>query len=318
MPTIYAGPGKVYINSVALQPEGVNGPVKIELVEERKQIAAALFGQIGNNLVDQYVNLTVSPFDNWGLIGTLFPPRIGVTSAAGTANLQIGSRAHATAVAAGTHCKVWKPDGVLYDIVLAAVWGHPSLKLGTGQPLFGEAKIMGVGDPSKSMGASGYLIDSNAITESAAADPGGQMTMSDFIRGKWTASWGSVTGFTGMEAEEFWTIETDAQYSQLKVQGRTIGTKVDSISFMAKGRPYGPTHTQIMGIVGGHTHGQRLGQYDLVFTGPSSKTITLHKSELVGAGFEFGGTTLGTGEIGFVTEMNFTAGVSGPLMTFSS
>lgn len=315
MPTLYSGPGKVYINNIALQPEGVNGPVKIQINEETSDIAAAMFGRVGEILVDKTAEFTVKPFDNWGNIPTLFPPRIGVTSAGGTAALQIGSRPHANAVGPGTHCKIWTPDGRLYDMVLAAVWQHPSLHLGTEVGLFGEAKIMGIHDPAKTMGQASALMD---ITESGAADPGGQMTMSDFARGAWTGSWGSVTGFTGIEAEDEWTIETEAQYSRLKVQGRTVGTKVDSVNFMAKVRPYGPTHTQILGIVGAHTHGQRLGQHNLVLSGPLSKTITLYNCEVRGAGFEFGGTKLGTGEIGFVTEMRFTAGVAQPLMAFSS
>jgi hypothetical protein len=55
----------------------------------------------------------------------------------------------------------------------------------------------------------------------------------------------------------------------------------------------------------------------LVLTGPSSKTITVKQTEIKGAGFEFGGTKLGTGEIGFVSKMNFAAGAPQPLLVFS-
>lgn len=324
---IYAGPGKVYFNAIALQPEGENGPIKLALTETTAQIAAAMFGRVGEQVADQIVELTVKPFDNWGSLRTLYPASIGVTCGASAAALVIGTRPHG---AANVPCKVWTPDGRLYNIVRSAIIGHPSLHLGIGKALFGDCKIIGIGDgvTPVAMGAAGYLIAGNAITESAAADPGGAMTMADFIRGPWTGVWGAVAGFGGaagslgdagsIEAEDEWTIECDVKYSALKVQGRTVGYKLDSAAFMAKCRPYGPTHTDIVAAVGAHTHGQRLGSADLVLTGPSAKTITLENAAVRGAGFEFGGTQLGNGEIGFVNEMTFTAGAPTSLLTFSA
>ena len=315
--TIYAGPGKVYVNSIALQPEGENGPIKLGLTEDTAEIAAAMFGRVGEQVADQTVDLTVKPFDNWGSLATLFPTYLGVTVGASTGALVIGTRPHTTANVA---TKVWTPDGRLYNIIRSALVGHPSLHLGVGKALFGDVKILGVGDgvTPVAMGASGFLIAGNAITESGAADPGGAMTMSDFIRGAWTGVWGSVTGFDAVEAEDEWTIETNIKYSALKVQGRTRGMKLDSVAFMAKCRPFGPTHTQIVGAIGAHTHGGRLGSADLTLTGPSSKTITLKNAAIKGGGFDFGGTQLGSGEIGFVNEMTFSAGAAQPLLVFSA
>lgn len=317
MATIYSGPAKIYINSVALFPEGVNGAVRIGLTEETAEIASAMHGRIGEQVLDQIVEVVTKPFDNWGSIPTLFPPRICATVGATPAALLIGTRPHG-AVNAPT--VVWSPDGRLYTVVRSAVIGHPSLHLGIGKALFGDVRIIGIGDSVSpvAMGASGYLMAGNAITESGGADPGGQMTMADFVRGAWVGVWGAVTGFDAVEAEEEWTIETDAKYSPLKIQGRTVGYKLDSVGYMARVRPYGPTQTQILGQVGEHTHGQRLGSADLVLTGPASKTITLENAEVRGAGFEFGGTTLGTGEIAFVNEMTFTTGVANALITFSA
>jgi hypothetical protein len=315
MSTIYAGPGKVYLNSIALQPEGENGPIKIELKEETAEIAAAMFGRIGEQIVNQTAEITCKPFDNWGSLATLFPPRIGVTVGAGAAALVIGGRPHG---AADLPTKIWTPDGRIYEALRTAVVGHPSLHLGIGKALFGDCKISCLGAGSVAMGSSGYLFAANAITETAGSDPGGTMTMADFIRGAWTGAWGAVTGFTTIEAEDEWAIESSVKYSELKVQGRTVAMKLDSVGFMAKVKPFGPTHTQILGQVGEHTHGQRLGSADLVLTGPSAKTITLENAEIRGAGFSFGGTTLGTDEVGFVNEMSFSAGAATSLLTFSA
>jgi hypothetical protein len=315
--TIYAGPGKVYTNSVALQPEGENGPINLALIEDTNEIAASMFGRIGEQVADQVVDLTLKPFDSWGNLRTLFPVYLGVSVGASAGVLAIGTRPH---TAANLSTKIWTPDGRLYNIVRSALIGHPTLHLGIGKALFGDVKILGVGDgvTPVAMGASGFLIAGNAITESAASDPGGNFTMADFIRGAWTGVWGAVTGFDAIEAEDEWTIETAVKYSPLKVQGRTRGLKLDSVGFMAKCRPFGPTQTQILANIGAHTHGQRLGSADLTLTGPSSKTITLKNAEIKGGGFQFGGTQLGTGEIGFVNEMTFSAGAPQPLLIFSA
>jgi hypothetical protein len=90
-----------------------------------------------------------------------------------------------------------------------------------------------------------------------------------------------------------------------------------SAAFMVRVRPVGPTHTQIVGQAKAHTLGVKLGSYDLVLTGPGGKLITLKNAGVRGAGFEFGGSTLGTGEVGFVNSMTFTAGVPQPLIIFA-
>lgn len=315
--TIYSGPGKVYFNSIGLFPEGINGPIKLALNETTVPIGASMFGRVSEQVSDQTVDLTFVPFDNWGSLRTLFPAYLGVTVGASAGALVIGTRPH---TAANVATKVWTPDGRLYNIVRSALVGHPTLHLGIGKALFSEARILGVGDgvTPVAMGASGFLIAGNAITESGGADPGGNFTMSDFIRGAWTGVWGAVTGFDAVEAEDEWTIECSVSYSPLTVQGRTRGMKLDSVSFMARVRPFGPTQTQILANLGAHTHGQRLGSADLVLTGPSSKTITLKNAEIKGAGFEFGGTQLGNGEIGFVNEMTFNTGAAQPLLVFSA
>jgi hypothetical protein len=315
MSTIYAGPGKVYLNSIALQPEGENGPISVVVNEETAEYAASMFGRIGEQLVDQTGEISCKPFDNWGNLATLFPARIGVTVGATPAALVVGGRPHG---AADVATKIWTPDGRLYNAVRTAVIGHPSLHLGIGKALFGDAKISVLGAAGVALGAIGYLFAANGITEASAADPGGNFITSDFIRGAWTGAWGAVTGFTAIEAEDEWTVENSIKYSPLKVQGRTVAMKLDSVSFMAKVRPYGPTQTQILGIVGAHTAGQRMGAHDLVLTGPSAKTITLANAEIKGAGFQFGGTQLGTGEIAFVSEMTFTTGAPNALLTFSA
>lgn len=325
--TYYTGPGKVYFNSLGLFAEGENGQIKIGLNEETVPFGASMFGRIGEQVANQQVELALTPFDSWGLLRTLFPVFTGVSVGASAGALVIGTRAHG---AANVPCKTWTPDGRLYSMVRSAVVGHPTLHLGIGQPLYSEVRIVGAGDiiTPVAMGASGHLITGNAITESGAADPGGAFAMSDFIRGAWTGVWGTVAGFGGaaggdgqtnpIEAETEWTITPDIRYNVKAVQRRAVIWELAAVGFMASCRPVGPTQSDIIARIGAHTHGQRLGSADLTLTGPSSKTITLKNSEVRGAGFEFGGTQLGTGEIGFVNEMTFSAGAPQPLLVFSA
>jgi hypothetical protein len=334
--TLYSGPAKVYRGAdstvvgntagVALarafQAEGENGPVVLTLSEDTAEYASAMFGRIGEQLRDQILECTFRPFDSWSSLDQLYPIWIGVGTRGNAGNLQVGGRPFGLAAGGYTATEIWTPDARLYTLVRSAVTGHPSLHLGVGKALFGDAKITGLWAETVAMGTD---VQTNFLTvaESAAADPGGAMILTDFVRGKWTGAWGTVAGFggdggTAMEAEEEWTIDFTAKYSPLKVQGHTLNMKLDSVNAMARFMPYGPTHTQILSNVGAHTQGQRLGAHDLTLTGPSSKTITLKNAEVKGAGFKFGGTTLGTGEVGFVIEQVFTAGVPQPILIFSA
>ncbi|HEX9048681.1 MAG TPA: hypothetical protein VF988_16765, partial [Verrucomicrobiae bacterium] len=320
----YTGPAKVYLNSVGLQANGAQGAVKATLNEKTSDAATSQFGKIAETLDDQTAEIDITPFDNWGLLATLFPSYLGVSVGATPGALLIGTRPHGAALAAA---KIWTPDGRLYNFVRAAITTHPTLKLNSGEPLYGAIKITCLGDPTKSPGDASFLLSGNAVTETAGADPGGAMTMADFIRGRWTGAWGTLAGFGGdagapLEAEDGWEIVPDIKYHAVTVQKVTRHMVLDSVAFMAKARLVGPTQTQIAAAMLAHTAGSRFGAganaADLVLTGPSAKTITLKQAEIKGAGFEFGGTKLGNGEIGFVASMTFTTGAAQPLLVFSA
>ena len=344
---IYAGPGKVYraadttvvqsitaaIPASTWQVDGENGNISLSLDEAVSDIATALFGKQQEQLEDQTSTLTFRPFDNWAQLPALFPPWFGVTvsgTGGATGLVQIGGRPFGVG-ASHVPMEVWTPDGRIYQLVRSALVRPPDLHLGVSKGLFGEVKFMGIGDETKALGASGFLFTANAITESGGADPSPtSMTMGDFERGAWTGVWGTVAGFGGaagvlggtggtpMQSEDEWTITSDIRMSPLKVQGRTYHYKIDSCYFMAKFKPYGPAHSDLIAAIGAHTQGQRLGSADLTLSGPNSKTIVLKNAEIKGAGFRFGGTTLGTNDVGFVTGMTFAGGVPQPLMTLSA
>jgi len=332
--TLYSGPGRVVHSNgsgptlFAFHADGENGQVKLSIAEKRTARQTATYGYHRSTLDDQMAEITFSPFDMWSLLPVLFPAFLGVSVGATTGALAIGTRPHdvaAGSVNGNAPTKIWTPDGRLYNVVRTAVTGHPSLKLGVGQPLYDSVKITGLLDASMFPGDSGALIAGNAITETGGTNPDTAGFVPDFINGHWTGAWGAITGFTAMEVEDFWTVSVNAKYSALTVQKLTRHMKLDSVEFMVKGRLAGPTHTQLAAKVLAHTLGGTIGEgsaTDLVLTGPSSKTITLKDCEvfLENQGFEFGGTKLGTGEVAFVTKVDFsgTPSIPGAALIFSA
>jgi hypothetical protein len=310
--TLYTGPGKIYANSKGIFPEGTSR-INFLIEQESDPVESGFHGRVSETGANIKSKLQFTPFDNWGLLATLFPAAV-TTPAKGT-------RIHG-AQASPVSWKVWTPDGRLYNSLRTAMTKHPDLNLGVGTALYGAAEATGLLLYNKDPGDAGCLY---TITESAAADPGGNMAMTDFIREPWTGAWGAVTGFTAIEAEDKWTISTNVRHGEAKIGKLTRAMTLESVEIMAKVRPVGPTQTNIdtaTGIQSGRTLGSRFATtagHDLTLTSASGKTITIKNADVKGAGYEFGnGDKLGTGEIGFVVGMTFTAGAVDPLIVFSA
>lgn len=327
--TLYSGPGKVRhshaLGNFVFHAEGENGQVKLAINEKRTARQSATFGYHRSTLDDQMIEVTFKPFDMWGLLSVLYPQYLGVTTAApgGTGKLVIGTRPHDNAgggVNGHASTTIWTPDQRLYTLYRTAITQHPNMKLGVGQPLFEGAKITGLWDAGTSPGgtAANFLQ-----YQTAQADPDAAGFTPDFINGHWLANWGADINFQNMEVEDFWTLSVNAKYSPLTVQKLTRHMKLDSVEFMIKGRVAGPTHDELVGYVTAHQLGFTISGANagtVVLNGPSSKTITLNDAELFldNQGFEFGGTKLGTGEIAFVTKLDFSVGAPTPVLIFSA
>ena len=350
-PLQYSGPGQV-AQSIGSGPvvyiyqaEGENGQVKLEVNQKRTRRSTAIHGYLKSTLEDETARISLTPFDSWAILPALFPAYLGITTAGtnGTAGvLAIGTRPHdiAAGAANGTApTTIWTPDGRLYRVVRTAITKPPGMRLGVGQPLFTGMEITGLADPAMTLGQGGELLDTAAhvagtgtatgITESGASNPAAGGTfpaygVPDFVNGYWSGAWGAVAGFTTLDAEDGWSLEIDAKYSPLISQKRTYHYKLDSIEFMVKARLTGPTHTQLAAKALAFAAGAVLTQgsaTDLILTGPSSKTVTLKDCTvyLEGQGFEFGGTKLATGEVAFVTKLDFTSSATpNPGLVFSA
>lgn len=329
--TIYAGPGKLYVGTTVLWPQGENGELRYVITQEKNDAGQAMHGRVASTLGDTTGLISLTPFDNWSALGLLFPAFIGVSVGATSGAMVIGTRPHGTTDVPG---KIWNPNGTGIVVKRVAVTKHPDIHLGVDKPLFGAMEFTAL--PASSSGvfaAIGSAAAFHTITESGMADPGGNMILTDFIREAWTGAWGTVTGFGGdggaaLQAEEEWVISADVKYSKLSVQKQTLAMKLDSVQFMAKFRPVGPTWTNIeAAALTGRALGSRWAfptsnaapsaATDLVLTSTSGKTVTLKNCDVQGEGFEFGGTKLSTGELAFITQKHFTTGAPDPELIFS-
>ena len=339
---IYSGPGKVYFNSKSFHAQGENGQVKLSLEQKTSPVAQAELGRVSETYEDSQVKISVTPFDDYSLLATLFPKNLGITTSAGTGLLKVGTYAHdasfitsgATNTAALVPAAIWCADGSEYNLVRAAITKHPEIMLGASSPLFGACELTCIGDPAKLPGASAYLFAANPVSglsdsgTAAIADPDATFAWTNFIRERWTASYGpiaggSVTGlagFTAMESEDIWTISVNAKYSPVYVQKVLKHMKLDSVEVVAKSKIVGPSHTQLIAQLLARASGSRMGNltYGLALTSASGKVITLNNCEIKGAGITTGGTNVRAGEVGFVTAYTFTTpGTTDPILTFN-
>lgn len=314
-PLIYAGPGKFYSGTTVQWPQAENGELKIGVNAESMDVANAMFGYLDATAGDVTIPIDFTPFDNWGALAFWYPVAFK-TPAIGT---QYGGTG--TDVAG----KVWTPDGRLYTVTSVLPYKPPELHLGNGIPLYGAAQAMGVVKSNTALGTAAAFY----TLTTAQADPGGVMTLSDFVREPWTAAWGTVAGFGGdggnaLQAEEEFVVVPEIKLQAYKIQKLTTLYKLASVKYMVKCRPYGPTQAQIDAATliqaAGGGLGRRYGAGGSAFTltgSISGHTITLGNTNLVSAGYEFGGTKLGNGEIGFVNTATFTTGVVQPAIAFT-
>lgn len=349
---IYSGPGKVYFNAKSFHAQGENGQVKMTLEQKTAAVAQAELGRASETFEDVNAKISVTPFDDYSLLATLFPKNLGVSAPTLTGALKIGAYAHdasfvtsgATNTSALVPLDVWCADGSEYFLVRGAITKHPDIMLGASTPLFGSCEFTCIGDPTKMPGDSGYLFAATPMSGllepagsdgSANADPDASFAWTNFVRERWTGVYGTLsgttitplTGFgdvTPMESEDSWTISVNAKYSPIYVQKILKHMKLDSVEVVAKCKLVGPTHSQILATMlapaTSRPSGSRMANqtYGLqLMSAGTSKKVTLMNCELKGAGITTGGTNIRAGEVGFVSAYTFTSGAANPILTFA-
>lgn len=268
-------------------------------------VATAVHGQVDQTVDDVIVEATFTPAGVFAYRSVLHP-FLGTTSG-GTEKsrgFDIFTSSDVPTVITGT-------DGAVYTLIASAVTRPPDLYLGPTRELWGPVTITGViGNSLQPTAADAFMSVGSTTYSDSTFDP------TAIVKQAYSAAWGAVTGFTALVAQDFWTISTEINLSPVRVAGYTRTMKLESIRFMAKCVPLGPTATELEAALkfqGGSTgygegHRRSRTAADLVITG-TGIVATLKNAAFVSAGYRFGGSELRLGEIGFVSTIAFSSGV---------
>lgn len=224
-------------------------------------------------------------------------------------------------------------DGEIHTMTAAAITKLPDLFLSAKKTLIGSMTLKGF------RGLATGWNDANSLRTIAAT--GGTGVDAAFAPGNvlvqpYSATWGSVAGFSAFDTQEGWTISFAIKTQEIETDAAgKIDIAFDEISVMAKCVPIGPTSTQILnamkfqGLVAPQGRGMSLQQAqtngtvnpDLVISGVNdagATTITIGAAQLKTSTDQFGPFKLRTGEIGFVATRKFIAGVPQALFSMTA
>ena len=280
---------------------------KMEFEGAWSDLDSAIYGKTDEISTDLLIKLSGTPL-TWASATSpaLILPYIGV--APGT--FIPGS--------ADTPVSLVSNNGDTYTAVNAVQTKLPDMTFGGDKPLLGALEFTGIIgnglDPETT--ASYYSVSTGSYTPVA-------LDLTKVPRGKYTWVWGTASGFaTSVEFEEPPVLSWDLKLEAIKVQGRTRAYRLQSLLAMLKGKPIGPTGSQILAAAqlaqaSGAVHGHRasVNAATLVGTGPIG--VTVNNAALKSAGFVFGNKALRNGEIGFLSTLNPSSGTVAPIVAFS-
>jgi hypothetical protein len=208
-------------------------------------------------------------------------------------------------------CAFNSNNGDTLSLTSAIVGKMPDFMLGVGPPVLGEMEFWGViGNSSDPSSLTAYFSKSTGNSYSNPAVPETAVIGNQ----EFTATWGSVSGFTSFQAQDRWSVSHELDLQPVVIQGRTRAFRLVSYRAMAKCKPLGPTMAQIdaalyaqgSGAAGGY-RGSSNGA-NLVISGSSNMTITVGNAFMVGEGFVFGSKPLRNGEVGWVSSLSVGSG----------
>ncbi len=262
-------------------------------------VESALYGKIDKIYRDLVVKAKGTPrYYDTAALATMFPY---LSAAPGT-------------VFPGTSdvgCAFNSNNGDTVSLTSAIVGKMPDFMLGVGHPVLGEMEFWGViGNGADTSSAAAYLSKASGGSYSNPAVPG----TASIGNQEFTASWGSVAGFTSFQAQERWAVSHELDLQPVVIQGRTRAFRLVSYRAMAKCKPLGPTMAQIdaaLGVQGTDAAGGNRGSANgasLVITGSSNMTVTIGNAFMVSEGFVFGSKPLRYGEVGWVSSLSVGSG----------
>lgn len=284
------------------------GDVEIRIIHDEIDVDSSAHGRgIDAVRASRRVEVSFTPVSDWSYRTTLFPyldPTIGD---------RIFGDSDTPLVITGKNAST---DNV-FTVLASAVTQMPNLFFGVTDTLYGPVTFTGVlGNNMDPDDDDSLFTVGDASYSDTTFDPG------SLAQQRYTAAWGAVTGFTSIYGQEGFTVESQLQLEDLKVDGALLDMSIVGVNFMARCIPVGPSIDQILtnSRIGGS--GNDLGDRnsdnanDLVITG-SGVSCTLEQAALISSGYRFGDTVLRNGEVGFKTTRQFSSGTPGALMTLA-
>jgi hypothetical protein len=263
----------------------------------------SVHGRVDATRDDQVMEVSIIPAGVWAYRTVLFP-YLG-TATAGTEK-QRGHRIFGTP---DVPLVINSFDGELFTLHSAAITKMPDIILGPQDNLFGSCTFTAlVKDATEPEAANSFYTIAAAAYSDATFNPNA------IIKQRYAAAWSGKTGFTAFQAKDRWVIQCEMAVQPITVQGYTREMAIESMKFMAKCIPVGPTSAEIDAALAmqgaGATEGSRLslGAADLTITG-TGVSVTLKNACLREAGYVFGGVALRNGELGWETTIGFATGV---------
>lgn len=300
--TLLAGPCYVTFGGASFR---LAADAKLQLVWEAQNVSDALKGPFTKVVTNRKLVLTGTPlYYDPSNTTTIFFPYISLLAT------PPGTQIFGTSDGA---CSVVGNNGLTILMKAAAVTKMPNLSAGADKPILDGIEITGVNatgtDPSSS--SSFYTIStSNAFT------PPTIPAASVLARQKWSAAYGSVTGFTAFQSYDGFAITHELGLTWVKDNGQDIGAFLTGYRAMCKCTPSANTIAQLaaaMAFSGGSAaQGQRYDSNaaDLIISGAISGTITLKNASIESSEASFAPGVLNQGQISFITNVGDNAGAN--------
>ena len=206
-------------------------------------------------------------------------------------------------------------------IIAAYVEKMPDLILGSSESLIGEMTVGGV------IGANKDPDDASGFYTTAAGATITDTTFSAALikRQRYSAVHTAITGFTTIIPKDKFTCSFEVELKDEFVNGALVDKVFQSARCLVKCEPIGPTSSQtvtalnIQGAAGSPGRLASAQGNSLIITGEDSIAyLTLPSATIVTAGFRFGSDVLRPGEIGFLSQVKFTAGVASNRWTIAA
>jgi hypothetical protein len=278
------------------------GDVKVDFQNTYFDIDTAHFGKADKRASDRKIEVSFEPEGRFttGLAAVIWP----------YAALAIGASIYG---ASDRALIVWARDGKKITIPNASITGMPDIRLGMSKTIDGNIKFTGLlaKDTDPATAGAYYVL----ATATYPGDTG--FAVGNIPTSAYASAWGGDAPWDSFQTEQGWTISFGLDLKPQMVDSfGTVDMTLAGLTVTAKGRPVGPTETDILSKMlptSGLGNSIAAAANDLVITG-SIAIATVYNAGITDGGFEYGSGK----RIGYITweaTRTVTDGVADPLFS---